>query len=225
MNLLRFFRRAAPEKPIVPMWPDTRRHAVAIKGFMPEAEGLRLYELAYAASAHGPCVEIGSYCGKSAIYLGDGCRTRGQHRLFSIDHHCGSEEQQPAQEYFDPELFDESLGRVNTLPHFVRNLRDAGLEDWVLPIVGHSCTVAASWPAASVALVFIDGGHSKSAVQADYQAWSDRIMPGGWLLFHDIYLHPAEGGQAPREVYEAALASGKWKDEGLFGSLGILRRK
>jgi predicted O-methyltransferase YrrM len=207
------------------MWPDTRQRALAVKGFMPEAEGLRLYELAYAASANGPCVEIGSYCGKSAIYLGDGCRTRGQHRLFSIDHHCGSEEQQPGQEYFDPELFDETLGRVNTLSHFVRNLRDAGLEDWVIPIVGRSSSVAASWPEESAALVFIDGGHAKSTVESDYHAWSDRILRGGWLLFHDVYPDPAGGGQAPREVYEAALASGRWTDEGLFGSLGMARRK
>lgn len=210
---------------LLPMFPDTRRIALAAKGFMPEAEGMRLYELAFEASAQGPCVEIGSYCGKSAIYLGEGCRMRGKHRLFSIDHHFGSEEQQPGQQYFDPELFDASVGRVNTLPHLIRNLRDAGLADWVLPIVGRSADVASSWPSASLALVFIDGGHSRAAVEADYRAWSPLIARGGLLLFHDIYPDPAAGGQAPREVFDAARATGQWVDEGLFGSLGVLRRK
>lgn len=226
MRILRALQRLpAPEKPPVAMWPDTKKVALQAKGFMPEEEGLRLFELAYAASAHGPCVEIGSYCGKSAIFLGEGCRMRGRNRLFSVDHHFGSEEQQPGQEYYDAELFDPSLGRVNTLPHLVRNLRDAGLEEWVLPIVGRSAVVAASWPFAAAALVFIDGSHAKAEVEADYRGWSDRIMRGGWLLFHDIYTDPTAGGQAPREVFEAARASGKWRDEGLFGSLGVLRRK
>lgn len=226
MNILRALRRpSAPEKPPVPIWPDTRKVALAAKGFMPEPEGERLFELAYAASAHGPCVEIGSYCGKSAIYLGEGCRMRGLNALFSVDHHFGSEEQQPGQEYYDAELFDTSLGRVNTLPHLVRNLRDAGLEDWVIPIVGRSTVVAANWPRASVALLFIDGSHAKAAVEADYHAWSERIVRGGWVLFHDIYPNPADGGQAPREVFDVVRASGKWREEGLIGSLGVLRRK
>lgn len=208
-----------------PMRRDIKELALAAKGFLAEAEGLLLYELAYHASARGPCVEIGSYCGKSALFLGEGCRARGRYRLFSVDHHGGSEEQQPDQPYFDPDLLDSVQGRVNTLPHFVTTVARAGLEDWIVPVVGRSSTVAASWPGGQIALVFIDGGHSRETVEADFHAWGRLVTPSGWLCFHDVYQNPADGGHAPFEVFERARASRAWKFEGLVGSLGVLRRR
>lgn len=218
MSLLTAWRKP-PE-----MWPATKAIALAAKGFMPEDEGLRLYELAWTASANGPCLEVGSYCGRSALFLGEGCRTRGRHGLYSVDHHRGSEEQQPGQPYHDPELVDAS-GSIDTLPHFLANIRAAGLDEWIFPIVGPSAAVAASWPEASLSLVFIDGGHAKPTVEADVGGWSRCLMPGGLLCMHDIYQDPAGGGQAPREVFDAARAGNHWKFEGLFGSLGILRHR
>jgi predicted O-methyltransferase YrrM len=223
MGLMRPWRAAAGAPP-PPMRSETRELALQAKGFLSEAEGMRLYELAYQAAGGGPCVEIGSYCGRSALFLGEGCRARGRYRLFSIDHHAGSEEQQPGEEYFDADLYDAAHGRVNTLPHFHATIARAGLEDWILPVVGSSSVVAASWPNANVALVFVDGGHSKTAVEDDFFGWSRLVMPGGWLCFHDVYPDPADGGQAPYEVFESARASGRWRFEGLFGSLGVLRR-
>jgi predicted O-methyltransferase YrrM len=224
MGLIRAWRRAGGAA-APPMRGETKQLALAAKGFLAEAEGLRLYELAYRAAGSGPCVEIGSYCGKSALFLGEGCRTRGGYPLFSIDHHSGSEEQQPDQEYFDPELYDAAQGRVNTLPWFLTNVARAGLEDWILPVVGKSHVVAASWPRADLALVFIDGGHSKPSVEGDFRGWSRHVRSGGWLCFHDVYPNQADGGRAPFEVFESARASGRWKVEGLFGSLGVLRRR
>jgi predicted O-methyltransferase YrrM len=207
------------------MGRDVKELALAAKGFLAEAEGVRLYELAYHAAASGPCVEIGSYCGKSALFLGEGCRARGRYRLFSVDHHAGSEEQQPDQEYFDPELFDVAQGRVNTFPRFLATIARAGLEDWIVPVVGQSSIVAESWPGAQLAFVFIDGGHSKETVEADFRSWGSLVKPGGWLCFHDVYPDPADGGRAPFEVFERARASHAWKFEGLVGSLGVLRRR
>jgi MMP 1-O-methyltransferase len=208
-----------------PMREAAKQLALRTKGFMPEAEGLRLYELAYRAAARGPCVEIGSYCGRSAVFLGEGCRARGGHALFSIDHHRGSEEQQPDQEYFDPELYDRARGRVDTLPPFLETIARAGLDGWIFPVVGESSAVAASWPASALALVFIDGGHAKPTVEADFLAWSRYLAPSGWLCFHDVFPNPADGGQAPFEVFERARATGDWIFEELFGSLGVLRRR
>src|SRR5688500_1308940 len=152
MGLMRTSPREAP-----PMRAETRALALQVKGFLSEEDGMRLYDLAYQAAGLGPCVEIGSYCGKSALFLGEGCRARGRYGLFSIDHHTGSEEQQPGEEYFDPELHDAALRRVDTLPHFLANIRRAGLEEWIFPIVGRSAVVAASWPNGELGLVFIDG--------------------------------------------------------------------
>ncbi len=193
------------------------------KGFLDPVEGQALYEAAMAAGRMGPCLEIGSYCGKSALYLGSACR-RCRQILFTIDHHRGSEEQQPGQQYFDAQLFDERQGSIDTLPHLRRTLAEAGLEETVVPIVGPSHVVARGW-ATPLALLFIDGGHALETVFGDYNAWAGHVMTGGWLLIHDIFADPAEGGQAPYHIYRLALRSGLFVSEARIGSLGVLRRR
>ncbi|MBA4396333.1 MAG: hypothetical protein C0394_02955 [Syntrophus sp. (in: bacteria)] len=192
------------------------------RGFMDEAEAMRLYELAREASRLGPCLEIGSYCGQSAAYLGLGCRENGG-VLYSIDHHRGSEEQQPGQEYFDPELVDPQTGLIDTFPLFRKTIAAFGLEDTVIPIVAKSAVVARNW-STPLSLVFIDGGHAFEAAFADYNGWVSHIRPGGFLVIHDIFPDPTEGGQAPYCIYRAALASGLFLELPLFKTLGVLRR-
>ncbi|MEA3437824.1 MAG: class I SAM-dependent methyltransferase [Thermodesulfobacteriota bacterium] len=193
-----------------------------IKGFLDEDEGRRLYEVALEAGRLGPCLEIGSYCGKSAIYLGTACRKAGT-VLFSIDHHRGSEEQQPDQEYFDPELFDTKTGCVDTFKNFRKTVATAGLEDTVVPMVCKSEVAARLW-ATPLSLVFIDGGHTYEAAFTDYNAWAGHIVPEGYLLIHDIFKDPAKGGQAPYHIYNLALASGLFQELPMTGTLGVLQR-
>ncbi|MEW6266377.1 MAG: class I SAM-dependent methyltransferase [Thermodesulfobacteriota bacterium] len=190
---------------------------------MDEDEGRRLFEVALEASRMGPCLEIGSYCGKSALYLGAACRVN-QAVLFSIDHHRGSEEQQPGQEYYDPELFDPESGGLDTFRHFRRTLKLAGLEDTVVPLVASSLLVARQW-ATPLALVFIDGGHAFETAYTDYCSWAGHLKPGGFLLIHDLFEDPSQGGQAPFEVYKLALASGMFRELPRTKSLGVLRRE
>ncbi|WP_246804981.1 class I SAM-dependent methyltransferase [Desulfosarcina cetonica] len=185
--------------------------------------GRALYDIAFEASKQGPCLEIGSYCGKSAVYLGCACRENNA-ILFSIDHHRGSEEQQSGEEYFDPALFDFRAFTMDTLPLFRRTLVLAGLEETVVPIVSRSAVVAKSW-ATPLSLVFIDGGHAFETARTDYACWSDHIMPDGYLLIHDIFENPAEGGQAPWEVYKLAVASGAFEERPRVGTLGVLRKR
>jgi len=193
------------------------------KGFLDPEEGLKLYDLAREAARRGPCLEIGSYCGKSALYLGAGCRIGGG-ILFSIDHHRGNEEQQPGQAYCDPDLIDARTGRVDTLEFFRTTLELAGLQDTVVPIVSRSRTVARQW-ATPLSLVFIDGGHTFEAAFGDYAAWAGHVLPGGYLLIHDVFFDPAEGGQAPRTIYELACRSGLFDDLGVLKTLAILKRR
>jgi predicted O-methyltransferase YrrM len=167
-----------------------------IKGFLDPEEGRGLYEIALEASRRGPCLEIGSYCGKSAVYLGSACRENGA-VLFSIDHHRGSEEQQPGEEYFDPALFDFKMfyhGHLSPVP--LRTLALAGLEETVVPLVSRSDVVARSW-ATPLSLVFIDGGHAFETVRTDYDCWAGHILPGGYLLIHDIFENPGRAARRP----------------------------
>lgn len=193
-----------------------------IKGFLAEDEGECLYETAVEASHAGPCLEIGGYCGRSTVYLGAACRANNS-ILFSVDHHRGSEEQQPGEEYFDPGLFDPSIGRIDSFKEFRNTIERAGIGDSVVPIVCRSELAARFW-ATSLSLVFIDGGHSYESVCTDYRAWSGHVMMEGYLLFHDIFLDPAKGGQAPFRVYNLAKASGLFKEIARVNTLGVLKR-
>jgi predicted O-methyltransferase YrrM len=196
--------------------------AMNIKGFLAEDEGLRLYKLAKEASTLGPCLEIGGYCGKSTVYLGLGCKEK-RGILFSIDHHRGSEEQQPGQEYFDPDLLDVATGKIDTYRFFRNTLERAGLEDTVIPIVATSVLAARAW-SIPLGMVYIDGSHAYESVFFDYAAWSSHILPGGYLALHDIFPDPKDGGQAPYMIYTLAKGSGLFKEIPMVKSLGMLRR-
>ena len=193
------------------------------RGFLDAEEGGALYEIALNVSRLGPCLEIGSYCGKSAICLGAACKANNG-ILFSIDHHRGSEEQQPGELYFDPELYDPVSWQVDTFREFRNTLELAGLEDTVVPIVCRSDVAARFWET-PLSLVFIDGGHSYEAAHTDYTVWSEHILSGGYLLIHDIFKKPEEGGQAPYQVYELAASSGRFKELPMVKTLGVLQKK
>ena len=195
----------------------------ATKGFLDEDEGRWLYEIALEASRRGPCLEIGSYCGKSTVYIGAACKTRNG-ILFSVDHHRGSEEQQPGQQYFDPALFDPQSGRIDTFREFRKTLEKTGLEETVVPMVCRSDVAARRWTT-PLSMVFIDGGHSKEATLSDYECWARHIVPDGYLLIHDIFKDPAAGGQAPYQIYNLACSSGKFDPLRLIKTLGVLQRK
>lgn len=194
-----------------------------VKGFLDPEEGGALYKIAKEASILGPCLEIGSYCGKSTIYLGSACKETHS-TLFSIDHHSGSEEQQPDEEYFDPALYNEKTGRVDTFGEFRKTIETVDLEDTVVPIVCRSEIAARMW-ATPLSLVFIDGGHSFEAAFTDYNSWAGHIIPDGYLLIHDIFKDPKEGGQAPYHVYQFAVASGFFEELPMVKTLGVLKRR
>jgi MMP 1-O-methyltransferase len=191
-----------------------------VKGFLDEREADCLYKLALKAGKKGPCLEIGSYCGKSSVYLGMACKESST-VLFSIDHHTGSEEQQPGEEYFDPELLDKETGKIDTLRHFRKTIFDFGLENIVIPLIGRSAIIGKVWKT-PLSLIFIDGSHAYESVLNDYDIWAKKLIPGGYLLFHDIFPDPAKGGQAPYLVYQKAVASGLYEVMPMCESLGIL---
>jgi predicted O-methyltransferase YrrM len=194
-----------------------------VKGFLDESEGRALYRIAKEAAKRGPCLEIGSYCGKSTVYIATACK-ESQSVLYAVDHHRGSEEQQPGEEYFDPELFDLDTDQVDTFTEFRKTIARADLEDTVVPIVCRSDIAARRW-GTELGMVFIDGGHAPETVRTDYELWAGHLIPGGYLVFHDIFPHPAEGGQAPYDAYRLAISSDLFIEEPMVKTLGILRRK
>ena len=93
------------------MEASRRDYAQSARGFLPPDEGDVLYEVACDLSVEGPLLEVGSYCGKSAVYLGTAAEEQGR-VLYALDHHRGSEENQVGWEYHDNDLFDKETGRI-----------------------------------------------------------------------------------------------------------------
>jgi len=203
--------------------PAGLRHAAeAARGFMPPAEGLALYDTAAAYAGVGPIAEIGTYCGKSTIYLAAAASQAGQ-MVLTVDHHRGSEENQPGWEYHDAQLVDPATGTLDTLPHFRSTLAASGLEEHVIAIVGRSADVARLWRT-PLGMLFIDGGHTDVAAVADYEGWAPWVEQGGALAIHDVFGDPADGGQAPYRIYRRALNSGAFTEVRVEGSLRVLER-
>jgi MMP 1-O-methyltransferase len=204
---------------------DPRLNALAksCKGFLDDAEGLRLHDLAKEHAGMGPVLEVGSYCGKSAVYLGAGVQAAGG-TLICLDHHRGSEEHQPGEEYHDASLFDAVVGRMDSLLELRRTLARAELESHAMLLVATSQAASRIW-STPLAMVFIDGGHSHAQAHADYEGWYDKVLPGGILAIHDLFPDPAAGGQAPIEIYRRALLSGVFEALPTTKTLGVLRRK
>ncbi|MBB5121116.1 hypothetical protein AF335_01715 [Streptomyces eurocidicus] len=203
--------------------PETLAAFEAAKGFMPLDEGLALHAAAREAAAlRMPLLEVGTYCGRSTILLADAAREAGVTAV-TVDHHRGSEEQQPGWEYHDASVVDPVVGRMDTLPTFRRTLHQAGLEEHVLALVGRSPQAAAVW-GTPLGLVFIDGGHTDEHATADYEGWVPHLAEGGLLVIHDVFADPADGGQAPYRVYRRALGSGAFTEVSVTRSLHVLRR-
>lgn len=202
---------------------DTERliAAEAARGFMPRDEGLALYRHAQSVAVDGPFLEVGSYCGKSAIYLGTAAAEHGR-LLYALDHHRGSEENQAGWEHHDSSLVDPTVGLMDTLPVFRRTIFDAGLEGTVVALVGHSVPIATSWQT-PLSLLFIDGGHGEKPAHDDYEGWTPKLTSGGLLLIHDVFPDPADGGRPPYEIYLRALDDG-FTEVDVVGSLRVLRR-
>jgi predicted O-methyltransferase YrrM len=167
-------------------------------------------------------VEIGAWCGKSSVYLGAAAEATGA-VLLSVDHHRGSEENQPGWEYHEADLVDPEAGRIDTLLHWRRTIAGAELEASVVGVVGDSPTLAARWDR-PLAFCFIDGGHGEEPAWADFRGWAPHVALGGWLAIHDVFPDPADGGRPPYELYRAALDSREFVDDGGCGSLRVLRR-
>ena len=194
----------------------------SVKGFLDPHEGAALYEYAMSVASLGPCLEIGSYCGKSSVYLGAACK-KTNNILFAVDHHRGSEEHQLGEEYHDPELYDVRAGKMDSFREFRQTLTRAQLEDVVVPIVASSPLAARYWTT-PLGMVFIDGGHSMEAALNDYRCWAPHVVRGGWLAIHDVFPNPADGGRPPFEIWQLAQQSGLFEALPLIKTLGLLRR-
>lgn len=201
--------------------PPAKAPGESVRGFLPDHEGQQLYDWAVMAARIGPVLEIGSYCGRSTLWLAQAARLHST-VVYAVDHHRGSEEHQPGESHHDPELTD-ATAQVDTFIEFRRNIAQAGLEEVVVPIVASSGRLAPHWQT-GLGMVFIDGGHNLEAALTDYRAWATHIRPGGILAIHDVFPSPALGGLAPFTIWQLASQSGLFEQLNTTDSLRGLTR-
>ena len=201
--------------------PSRQALADQVPGFLSQAEGEALHRAACTVEKLGCILEIGSYCGKSTIFLGAAAE-QTQNLVFALDHHQGSVEHQPGEFFYDPSLTDAE-GQTDTLHTFRQTMKAAKLEHCVVALVGNATAIGQRWQQ-SLGMVFIDGGHSMHDALSDYRLWSGHVAIGGMLAVHDHYATARAGGQAPKAIIDAAVQSGLWALLESRESLRILQR-
>lgn len=190
---------------------------------MPPNEGMALalsLSLCAVPSSY-PAVEIGSYVGLSTIYLGTVAKEQGR-ILLSVDHHRGSEENQAGWEYHDTNLVDPVSGKMDTLYLFRRTIDLAELNNVVIAIVADSATFANNYPC-KIGYLFIDGGHSQTQANSDFDHWVPKVIENGILAIHDVFDDPKDGGQAPYKLFQRAIME-RFELLVAEGSLRVMRK-
>jgi predicted O-methyltransferase YrrM len=148
-----------------------------VDGWLSRTEGRLLFRLAKRCRARGAIVEIGSWKGKSTIWLGHGTREGRGQKIHAIDPHCGVIYK------------DETAEAKPTFADFQRNIAIAGVADMVIPHVDFSESVARTF-SEPVEFIFIDGLHDYQSVKNDFETWFPKVMNGGVMAFHDTTGQP-----------------------------------
>lgn len=179
-----------------------------VPGWFSPDEGAWYADLARALAPGGVLVEVGCWKGRSTAWVGPACRARGV-RLVCVDAWAGSQD-----EYHD--AYAAALAREDVRASFDDTLRAFGVQADVLAM--DSRAAAATLPAGSIDLVFLDASHDAASVRADLAAWWPRVREGGALAGHDL---PEPGVHT--EVERHARAHGVVVERGP-GTTFLLRR-
>lgn len=189
----------------------TIKMAESIEGWLTIDDGVLLYDLARSPSADGVILEIGSWKGKSTVYLARGSKGGGGDLVYAVDHHRGS------AEHFS------SLGKIDTEAEFRRNLERASVSEVVVPLVMSSREAASVWSKhpAPIRLLWIDGSHDYSSVTEDIELWNRFLVDGGVIAFHDFTHYP----EIRRAVRERIICSISFAEVDLHGSILLARKR
>ena len=155
--------------------------AYDFEGYLLPTEGYALMYLAEHGGGEGAIVEIGSFKGRSTCWLAAGVKESGREKVYAVDHFRGSVEHQPGQRHQDTRIVEHG----STFPEFQQNIRQAEVEDYVVPLCRASAEAVKEWRS-PIRLLFIDGDHSYEAVRQDFELWTPFLIRGGILCFHDV---------------------------------------
>jgi MMP 1-O-methyltransferase len=186
---------------------ELKKRAGSVDGWLTDPEGECLYRLARHCTGEGVIVEIGSWKGRSTLWLGWGSKAGKRARVYAIDPHTGSSEHQERDRH------------VHTLEEFKGNIAQAGLDEIVIPVVETSAAAARRF-ALPVELIFIDGAHEYDLVRLDFESWFPKVLEGGIMAFHDTI-----GSPGPKRVAETLVyASRAFRNVRLVDSITLAEK-
>ena len=143
-----------------------------VPGCLSREQGQMLCWLGRSAPA-GAVVEIGSFLGKSTLWLAHGMKAGGRRGLYAIDPHNGHER---------PEV---ETGIRDTFQAFLSNVEKGGFGGFVTPIRKLSSEAAQGWKE-PIAVLWVDGSHDYEDVKSDLELFSPHVVAGGYIAMHDV---------------------------------------
>lgn len=159
-----------------------------LDGWLHPQEGKFLYKAAKNCKGKGVIVEIGSWKGKSTIWLAKGSKAGSGVKVYAIDPHTGSSENR------------DKYGKVWTYPEFEHNITEADVQDIVVPLIKTSEESGREWDGKAIELLWIDGAHEYEMVKQDFELWSQYLIEGGIIAFHDTI-----GWSGPRRLVKEEI--------------------
>lgn len=171
---------------------EIKRIVEKVDGWLTDREGELLYSLAKNCIGNGVIVEIGSWQGKSTIWLGKGSKAGNRVKIYAIDPHT-------------EHIEDEELYRkAGSFKEFKKNIKNAKVNDIIIPIVQASEETAKNFNK-PVEFIFIDGAHEYNRVKLDFELWFPKLIDGGIMAFHDTILWPG-----PKKVVKEFICKSKY---------------
>lgn len=185
-----------------------------IPGWSPIDQLYTLFQLAYySADLPGDIVEIGSWCGRSALVLGLAARLTGRGRVHCVDlfpekddwtqnrdgsYSCrvtigeqtygGYQSQTVWQEPFERDIVPVYRRHYSLFDLFLENIAKHQFQGVIIPFKGNSDMFASSVADEfRCRLVFLDGDHSYESVCRDIENLERFLVPGGWICFDDAF--------------------------------------
>lgn len=126
---------------------------------------------------NGIAVEIGTWKGRSAIYLADRIKQANKNAtLFCIDSWSGIVDH--------PFPMPLSLGAFR---EFQENVLACGHAEMIIPVISNSINATTIFPDRSIDFVFLDASHDYASVKRDIIAWLPKVRLGGTMAGHDYY--------------------------------------
>jgi len=150
-----------------------------IIGWLSDGECELLYALAKNVPAGQAIVEIGSWAGKSTVWLAKGTMAGHNCTVYSVA-------PQPQTR------LDKGLGLMNTYPAFATNIAKARVDHIVVPLSASSAAVAAYWQH-QVGLLWMDISRDYEDIERHFLAWKPHLPPEAIVALHDCdHPGPAE---------------------------------